>query len=136
MRLASVALVVREYDEAIAYFVDVLGFSLVEDTDLGCGKRWVRVAAPGGGSAMLLAKAIGDEQSSAIGRAGGGRVCYFLHTDDFRATYATLNDRGVDFLEEPRDEPYGWVVVFADLYGNRWDLVGSTPDAGIDGVSS
>lgn len=136
MRLASVAFLVRDYDEAIAYFVDMLGFALVEDTDLGGGKRWVRVVAPGGGSDMLLAKAIGDEQSSAIGRAGGGRVCYFLHTDDFREAYATLKRRGVDFLEKPRDELYGWVVVFADLYGNRWDLVGSTPDAGIDGVSS
>ena len=134
MRLASVALVVREYDEAIAYFVETLGFSLVEDSELGGGKRWVRVAAPGGGSDILLAKAISDEQSAAIGQAGGGRVCYFLHTHDFRETYATLKHRGVDFLEEPRDEPYGWVVVFADLYGNRWDLVGSTPDAGIDGV--
>ena len=136
MRLASVALVVRDYDEAIAYFVTMLGFSLVEDTDLGGGKRWARVAAPGGGSDLLLAKAINDEQSAAIGRAGGGRVCYFLHTDDFSSAYATLKARGVHFLEEPRNEPYGSVVVFADLYGNRWDLVGLTPGAGIDGVSS
>jgi catechol 2,3-dioxygenase-like lactoylglutathione lyase family enzyme len=129
MKLSTVALVVRDYDEAIAYFVDVLGFSLVEDTNWGDGKRWVRVALAEGGSDLLLAKAITDDQRAAIGHAGGGRVCYFLHTNDFWSSYRTLKEKGVTFSEEPRDEPYGWVVVFTDLYGNKWDLVGLTTDA-------
>ena len=136
VRLGTVALVVRDYDEAISYFVGTLGFVLVEDSDVGGGKRWVRVAAPGGGSALLLAKAVGDEQTAAIGNAGGGRVSYFLNTDDFWASYAELKAKGVDFVEAPRDEPYGWVVVFADLYGNTWDLVGLTADAKANGASS
>jgi len=129
MKLAAVALVVRDYDEAISYFVDKLGFTLVEDTDWGNGKRWVRVALADGGSDLLLAKAISLGQRAAIGNAGGGRVCYFLHTNDFWASYRRLNAQGVAFSEEPRDEPYGWVVVFTDLYGNKWDLVGLTADA-------
>ena len=123
MRLASVALVVRDYDEAIRYFVDMLGFVLVEDSDLGGGKRWVRVAPPGGGAALLLARAVGDEQVGAIGKAAGGRVAFFLEVDDFHATYDAMRERGVTFVEEPRRETYGWVAVFADLYGNRWDLI-------------
>ncbi len=136
VRLGTVALVVRDYDEAIAYFVGTLGLVLVEDSDVGGGKRWVRVAAPGGGSALLLAKAVGDEQTAAIGKAGGGRVSYFLNTGDFWASYAELKSNGVDFVEAPRDEPYGRVVVFADLYGNTWDLVGLTADAKANGASS
>ena len=123
-----VALVVRDYDEAIAYYVATLGFTLLEDTDLGGGKRWVRLGLPGGGADLLLAKAVGHEQQAAIGRAGGGRVCYFLHTDRFWDSYGTMRARGVDFSEEPRDEPYGWVAVFTDLYGNKWDLVGTNAD--------
>ncbi|MCP8889400.1 VOC family protein [Sphingomonas faeni] len=123
MRLASVALVVRDYDEAISYFVDTLGFLLVEDNDLGGGKRWVRVAPPGGGAALLLARAVGGEQVEAIGKAAGGRVAFFLEVDDFHATYDAMRERGVTFVEEPRRETYGWVAVFADLYGNRWDLI-------------
>ena len=123
MRLASVALVVRDYDEAISYFVDTLGFLLVEDNDLGGGKRWVRVAPPGGGGALLLARAVGGEQVEAIGKAAGGRVAFFLEVDDFHATYDAMRERGVTFVEEPRRETYGWVAVFADLYGNRWDLI-------------
>lgn len=125
MRLASVALVVRDYDEAIGYFVDALGFALVEDSDLGDGKRWVRVAPPGGGATLLLARAVGSEQADAVGRAAGGRVAFFLEVDDFHAAYGRMRARGVAFQEEPRCESYGWVVVFADLYGNRWDLIGT-----------
>jgi catechol 2,3-dioxygenase-like lactoylglutathione lyase family enzyme len=134
MRLASIALVVREYDEAIRYFVDILGFSLAEDTDWGGGKRWVRVSPPGGGSDLLLARPITDEQAASIGCAGGGRVCFFLHTTRFAHDHRELAARGVTFVEEPREEPYGWVVVFEDLYGNKWDLVGLTEDALIDGA--
>lgn len=129
MRLASVALVVREYDEAIAWFVEKIGFSLSEDTALGDGKRWVRITAPGGGSDLLLARAINADQHAAIGNAGGGRVCFFLHTNDFWSDYQMMASKGVVFSEEPRDEPYGWVVVFLDLYGNKWDLVGLNADA-------
>jgi catechol 2,3-dioxygenase-like lactoylglutathione lyase family enzyme len=129
MRLAAVALVVREYDKAIRYFVDKLGFTLAEDTDWGDRKRWVRVTPPGGGSDILLAKAIDDEQREYIGRAGGGRVMYFLHTSNFQRDYETMRAKGVLFTEQPRHEAYGWVVVFEDLYGNKWDLVGLTKDA-------
>jgi catechol 2,3-dioxygenase-like lactoylglutathione lyase family enzyme len=129
VKLATVALVVRDYDEAIAYFVDVLGFTLVEDTDWGDGKRWVRVALAEGGSDLLLSKAANDEQRAAIGRAGGGRVSYFLHTSDFWSSYHKLKAKDVAFVEEPREESYGWVAAFTDLYGNKWDLVGLTEDA-------
>ncbi len=129
MKLASVALVVREYDEAITWFVDKLGFSLAEDTDLGGGKRWVRVSSPNGGSDLLLARAVNAGQSAAIGNAGGGRVCFFLHTDNFWRDYDLIKSNRVAFAGEPCDEPYGWVVVFADLYGNKWDLVGPKGDA-------
>jgi catechol 2,3-dioxygenase-like lactoylglutathione lyase family enzyme len=129
VKLASVALVVREYDEAITWFVDKLGFSLAEDTDLGGGKRWVRISSPGGGSDLLLARAINAGQSAAIGNAGGGRVSFFLHTDNFWRDYDLIKSKAVTFAEQPRDEPYGWVVVFTDLYGNKWDLVGLNEDA-------
>lgn len=130
--LAALALLVRDYDEAIAYFVNVLGFSLVEDTPLGAGKRWVRVAPPvragdaadaSGRCSLLLARAINDEQRAAIGRQGGGRVFLFLYTDDFWRDHRAFAARGVKFCEAPREESYGTVVVFEDLYGNRWDLV-------------
>lgn len=129
MRLAAVALLVRDYDEAIDWFVDRLGFTLGEDSDLGGGKRWVRVVAPGGGSDILLARATTPDQQAAIGCAGGGRVSFFLHTDDFDASYRRMRDKGVAFSEQPRSEAYGQVVVFTDLYGNKWDLVGLTAPA-------
>jgi catechol 2,3-dioxygenase-like lactoylglutathione lyase family enzyme len=121
--LAALTFVVRDYDEAIAYFTGALGFALQEDTDLGNGKRWVLVAPPGGGTSLLLAKAATPEQLAAVGNQSGGRVFLFLHTDDFERARAAFAARGVTFLEEPRHEPYGTVAVFADLYGNRWDLV-------------
>ena len=120
--LAHVALLVRDYDEAIAWYTTVLGFELLEDTDLGGGKRWVRVRPRGGETAFLLALAKG-EQADAVGRQGGGRVWLFLFTDDFANDHAGMKARGVTFLEEPRHEAYGSVVVFEDLYGNRWDLI-------------
>lgn len=120
----TVSFLVRDYDEAIAFFTGSLGFSLLEDTPLGGGKRWVRVAPPAGaGCALLLARAVGPEQLAAVGRQAGGRVFLFLETADFDAEHAALRSRGVCFLEEPRVESYGKVAVFADLYGNKWDLL-------------
>ena len=122
--IACVTLVVRDYEEAIAYFTGRLGFVLAEDVSLGGGKRWVRVAPPlGGGASLLLARAATAEQVARVGDQTGGRVALFLHTDDFRASYQAMQSRGVQFAEEPREEPYGTVAVFLDLYGNRWDLV-------------
>ncbi|TGE19287.1 VOC family protein [Hymenobacter elongatus] len=126
MHLGSIALLVRDYDEALAYYVGVLGFRLLEDTDLGHGKRWVRVAPAGAETGLLLARAVTEAQQAAIGSQSGGRVFLFLHTTDFRADYTRLKARGVQFLQEPRQESYGHVVVFADLYGNQWDLLEST----------
>jgi len=122
--LTHVALLVRDYDEALAYFVDVLGFALLEDTPMSATKRWVVVMPPGAREAgLLLARAVGPDQEAMIGRQGGGRVFLFLRTDDFSRDHAAYLARGVRFLETPRDEPYGRVVVFEDLYGNKWDLV-------------
>ena len=121
--LASISLIVHDYDEAIAFFTDALRFRLIEDTPLGNGKRWVRVAPAGGGTALLLAWAVSPEQLAAVGNQAGGRVFLFLHTDDFAGDYQHMQSRGVRFVETPRDEPYGRVVVFRDLYGNRWDLI-------------
>lgn len=122
--IASLALLVRDYDEAIAFFTDALRFVLVEDTPLGGGKRWVRVAPPESpGTSLLLAKATTPEQQSRVGDQTGGRVFLFLHTDDLRRDHGHMRSRGVRFVEEPREEPYGLVVVFLDLYGNKWDLV-------------
>jgi catechol 2,3-dioxygenase-like lactoylglutathione lyase family enzyme len=127
MRIAHIALVVRDYDEAMAWYRDKLGFRLVEDTKLGPEKRFVRMAPPsrtgGGETEILLARAATDEQRSRVGNQTGGRVFLFLHTDDFARDYAAFRARGVRFVEEPRHESYGTVVVFEDLYGNRWDLV-------------
>jgi catechol 2,3-dioxygenase-like lactoylglutathione lyase family enzyme len=123
-RIATVTLVVAEYDEAIAFYVERLGFELLEDTPLGEGKRWVLVAPPGGaGARLLLARAEGDEQRAAIGRQAGGRVGFFLETDDLARDRARMLAAGVRFLEAPRSERYGAVAVFEDLYGNRWDLL-------------
>ena len=123
MRIATLALLVRDYDEAIAWFTRCLGFELAEDIDMGGGKRWVVVRPPGSaGAALLLAKAIG-EQANAIGRQAGGRVFLFLETDDFDSAYQRMTREGVTFREAPRVESYGKVVVFEDLYGNPWDLI-------------
>jgi catechol 2,3-dioxygenase-like lactoylglutathione lyase family enzyme len=124
MKLVDVALIVRDYDEAIAFYVDVLGFSLVEDTPME-GKRWVRVRA--GEAGLILAKAKTPEQISRIGNQTGGRVFLILHTDDFERDRARLVANHVRFVGEPRDEPYGRVVVFRDLYGNLLDLIGPKP---------
>jgi catechol 2,3-dioxygenase-like lactoylglutathione lyase family enzyme len=123
--LANIALVVADYDEAIAWYTQVLGFTLLQDIDMGDGKRWVRVAPPGsnGGTALLLAQANTEAQRTRIGDQVGGRVGFFLHTDDFARDHAAMSERGMRFAEEPRHEPYGTVAVFVDLYGNRWDLV-------------
>lgn len=123
--LAHVAIVVRDYDEAIAFYTGVLGFRLVEDTPREPGKRWVVVAprGPGGGTSLLLARAATPEQERFIGNQSGGRVFLFLHTEDFARDHARLAAAGVRFLREPSREDYGTVVVFEDLYGNRWDLI-------------
>lgn len=122
--IAHVTLVVRDYDEAIAYFTGVLGFELMEDSERGGGRRWVRVRPAGSlGASLLLARAATPEQAACLGSQAGGRVGFFLHTDDFDRDHRAMLDRGVKFLEEPRHEPYGTVVVFEDLYGNRWDLL-------------
>lgn len=121
--LHAFALVVRDYDEAIAWYTRALGFTLLEDTPMGDGKRWVRVAPRGGQTSLLLAKATRPEQEAAIGHQAGGRVFLFLHTDDFAADYARMLAEGVHFCETPRHEAYGTVVVFEDLYGNRWDFI-------------
>ena len=122
--LGAIALVVREYDEAIAFYTGVMGFSLIEDTDLGGGKRWVLVAPPGAAETrILLAKAVTETQQAAVGNQYGGRVFLFLHTDNFPRDHARMKAAGLHFLEEPRQEAYGTVAVFEDLYGNRWDLL-------------
>jgi len=123
-KIASVALVVRDYDEAIAFYTQRLHFELVEDTPLGGGKRWVVVRPPGDGEcSLLLAKAVNMEQESRVGNQTGGRVFLFLHTDDFQRDYESLRQQGVRFVELPRHEEYGTVAVFVDLYGNKWDLI-------------
>jgi catechol 2,3-dioxygenase-like lactoylglutathione lyase family enzyme len=122
-RIGLVALVVSDYDEAIAWFAEKLGFELVEDTPQG-GKRWVVMAPPGEvGAKLLLAKAVGERQQAAVGEQTGGRVFLFLETDDFERDYALFIARGVVFPRPPRREPYGSVAVFQDLYGNLWDLI-------------
>jgi catechol 2,3-dioxygenase-like lactoylglutathione lyase family enzyme len=122
--ISAVTLVVREYDEAIAFFTDALGFTVVEDKPLGDGKRWVRVApAKSSGASLLLAKAASPEQLEHVGNQTGGRVCLFLETSDFWGDYDHMRSHGVQFTEQPRHEPYGLVAVFLDLYGNKWDLV-------------
>jgi catechol 2,3-dioxygenase-like lactoylglutathione lyase family enzyme len=126
-RISLVALVVADYDEAIDYYVRAVGFALVEDTDLGDGKRWVVVAPAGNpphpATALLLARADGLRQLARVGDQTGGRVALFLQTDDLAADHARMTAAGVCFVETPRTEPYGTVAVFEDLYGNRWDLI-------------
>ena len=122
--IATVTLVVADYDAAIRFYRDLLGFTLHQDTPLGGGKRWVVVGPPGErGARLLLARAEGEAQRGAIGRQTGGRVGFFLETDDFARDHAAFVARGVRFVEAPRREPYGTVAVFEDLHGNRWDLL-------------
>lgn len=121
--IAAVTLLVADYDEAIGFFVDRLGFVLLEDSPLGAGKRWVRVAPPGGATALLLAQPKNEAERAALGAQAGGRVAFFLHTDDFAGDHARFTAAGVRFREGPRREPYGTVAVFEDVSGNPWDLV-------------
>ena len=129
-RLGLVTFVAREYDEAIGFFVGKLDFELVEDTDMGEGKRWV-VVAPAGGSnsglnssaSLLIARAVTDGEKASVGNQAGGRVAFFLNTDNFDRDYANWSARGVKFREQPRHEVYGTVAVFEDLYGAPWDLI-------------
>ena len=122
-RIATVALVVDDYDEAIAWYSEKLGFTLAEDVDLGSGKRWVILSPGQGGARLLLAKADGERQSAHVGDQTGGRVFLFLETDDFARDHQAMLAKGVSFREEPRHEAYGTVAVFSDLYGNLWDLI-------------
>ena len=122
--IGSIALVVADYDQAIDWYTRVLDFTLVEDTDMGGGKRWVVVAPPGSTETrLLLAKATTPEQSAHVGNQTGGRVFLLLHTDDFWRDYRRMEAAGATFCETPREEAYGTVVVFQDLYGNKWDLL-------------
>ena len=122
--IAMIAVVVRDYDEAIAWYRDAMGFELLEDTERDDGKRWVRMAPPGDARfCLLLAQAATSRQEAAIGDQHGGRVGFFLHTDDFARDHARLVAAGARFEEQPRHEDYGSVAVFRDLYGNRWDLI-------------
>jgi catechol 2,3-dioxygenase-like lactoylglutathione lyase family enzyme len=131
VQIDLVALIVDRYDEAIRFFVDALGFELVDDepalSDDGRVKRWVVVRPPGGSAGVLLAEADGDAQRAAIGSQWAGRVGLFLRVDDFDVQYRRMREHAVEFLEPPRDEPYGRVAVFVDVAGNRWDLLGPRP---------
>jgi catechol 2,3-dioxygenase-like lactoylglutathione lyase family enzyme len=123
-RLAHIAIVVKDYDEAIKYYTEKLHFTLVEDTSLSETKRWIIVAPKGEGScSLLLAKAANEEQESRVGNQTGGRVFLFLHTDDFARDYKNLLEQGIKIVKQPAVEPHGTVAVFEDLYGNLWDLI-------------
>ena len=128
MRIDLVSLIVRDYDEAIAFFVDDLGFDLDEDSASvggdGRAKRWVVVRPPGGVSGLLLAEANGEDQRAAVGGQFAGRVGLFLRVEDFDTTFASMSERGVHFIEGPRVEPYGRIAIFVDVAGNKWDLIG------------
>ena len=122
--IAQLTIVVRDYDEALAFYVGVLGFALIEDTPMPAQqKRWVVVAPAGSAVRLLLARAVGDEQAACIGKQAGGRVFLFLHTDDFWRDFHAYRAKGVEFVSAPREETYGTVAVFKDLYGNLWDLL-------------
>lgn len=121
--IANITFVIPDYDQAIEFFCDVLGFDLLEDLDMEPGKRWVRVAPKGGGAALLLARAKGATQEAAIGNQTGGRVAFFLHTDDFDRDYEAVKAAGCGFTGPVREEPFGKVVVFRDPWGNLWDLI-------------
>lgn len=128
VHLGLVAVVVSEYDPAIRFFVDALGFDLVEDspslTNDGRPKRWVVVRPPGAVTGLLLAQADGEDQAAAVGKQAAGRVGFFLHVDDFDAAFSRMASAGVEFVRAPRTEPYGRVAVFLDIAGNKWDLIG------------
>ncbi|WP_417810187.1 VOC family protein [Thalassospira alkalitolerans] len=126
--IGLVTLVVTDYDDAIDFYVNKVGFDLIEDSAMGDGKRWVVISPKGAvETRLLLAKASGETQTSAIGNQTGGRVGFFLNTDDFARDHRRMKTAGVVFLEKPRYEPYGIVAVFADLYGNKWDLLELKP---------
>jgi len=131
VHLGLIAVVVSEYDPAIRFFVDALGFELVEDspslTNDGRPKRWVVVRPPGAVTGLLLARADGEDQAAAVGGQAAGRVGFFLHVEDFGAVYARMAGAGVQFVSTPRTEPYGRVAVFLDVAGNKWDLIGPAP---------
>jgi len=123
-QIGSVALVVENYDDAIVFYTQKLGFDLIEDTNLGNGKRWVLIAPPNSnGTNLLLAQASTPQQLDSVGNQSGGRVFLFLHTNDFWRDYKVMQQQGIKFNEQPREEAYGTVVVFEDLYGNKWDLL-------------
>jgi len=123
-KIAHITLLVKEYDESIDFYTGKLDFKLKEDTHLSEIKRWVIITPPGlVGTTLLLARASGEEQIAAVGNQAGGRVFLFLHTDDFCRDYERMKERGVEFIESPRKEAYGTVIVFKDLYGNKWDLI-------------
>jgi catechol 2,3-dioxygenase-like lactoylglutathione lyase family enzyme len=128
MHIGLVAIVVKDYDPAISFFVGTLGFELVEDspavTNDGRPKRWVVVRPPGAATGLLLARADGEDQSAVIGKQAAGRVGFFLHVEDFDAAYTRMKTAGVQFVTPPRTEPYGRVAVFLDIAGNKWDLLG------------
>jgi len=123
--LGMIAIVIDEYDAAISHYVNDLGFSLIEDTELSPEKRWVVIAPSSTGAQILLAKAANAQQEAAIGNSTGGRVGFFLYTDNFSETYSKYLERGIEFTETPRSESFGQVVVFKDKYGNKWDLIES-----------
>ena len=128
MHLSLVTIVVNDYDQAISFFTGALGFELAEDspsvTNDGRPKRWVVVRPPGATTGILVAQADGDDQEAVVGRQAAGRVSFFLRVDDFDAAYARMTSAGVEFVTEPRSEPYGRVAVFRDIAGNKWDLIG------------
>ena len=121
--LGMIAIVVDDYDQAISHYVNDLGFALIEDKEMTPEKRWVVVAPSSDGARILLAKAVNDIQKTAIGNSTGGRVAFFMYTTNFDETYNVYKSRGVEFIESPRQEAYGQVVVFKDKYGNKWDLI-------------
>ena len=121
--LGMIAIVVDEYDQAISHYVNDLGFTLIEDKEMTPEKRWVVVAPSSDGARILLARAANEKQISAIGNATGGRVAFFMYTRNFKETYNAYKSRGIEFIEAPRQEAYGQVVVFKDKYGNKWDLI-------------
>ncbi|MSW03430.1 MAG: VOC family protein [Actinobacteria bacterium] len=127
--LGMIAIVIDDYDAAISHYVNDLGFSLIEDTEMTPEKRWVVVAPSKEGARILLAKAANVKQKSAIGNSTGGRVGFFMYTTNFKETYENYRSRGVEFIESPRQETYGQVVVFKDMYGNKWDLIEKKYDA-------
>lgn len=127
-KIAHIALVVNDYDEAIKFYTEKLDFQLIEDTKMSETKRWVIVSPPGAEAcSLLLAEAANDEQKASVGNQTGGRVFLFLFTDDFWRDYTKMKDRGVEFVRPPKEEEYGTVAVFADLYGNLWDLLEPMP---------